>query len=218
MQLLKVATFVSNKVKPKRCNCGESVAFNVSGVVSYIRDSGIDKIITDATIRNFVTSKQVGCVGKSTKFWGRTASATSAHISRRFLAADVLTEIDKAFASLTPAATSDLSGDSTSSDQSNKPTHVVNPSSDQATLNPSSDQGPGNKATVNPSSDQGNKSTLNPSSDQGNKATVNPCSDQGNKASVDPSNDQEKVPATRSKTKRKRAEGNLEQKKKKKHE
>ena len=95
MQLLKVATFVSNKVKPKRCNCGESVAFNVPGVASYIRDSGIDKIITDATIRNFVTSKQVGCVGKSTKFWGRTASATSAHISRHFLAADVLTEIDK---------------------------------------------------------------------------------------------------------------------------
>ena len=92
MQLLKVATFVSNKVKPERCNCGESGAFNVPGVASYIRDSGIDKIISDATIRNFVTSKQVGCVGKSTN---RTASATSAHISRHFLAADVLTEIDK---------------------------------------------------------------------------------------------------------------------------
>lgn len=76
-----VAGFVSNKIKPNRCNCGESVAFNTPSVVRHIQDAGFDNVITDATIRNFITTKQIGCVGKSTKFWGRKTSATSAHNS-----------------------------------------------------------------------------------------------------------------------------------------
>lgn len=66
-----VAGLVSNKIKPNRCNCGESVAFNTPSVARHIQDAGFDNVITDATIRNFITTKQIGCVGKSTKFWGK---------------------------------------------------------------------------------------------------------------------------------------------------
>ena len=90
-----MAGFVSNKIKPNRCNCRESGAFNTPSVARHIQDAGFDNVITDATLRNFITTKQIGCVGKSTKFWGRKTSATSAHISRRHLAADILDEIDK---------------------------------------------------------------------------------------------------------------------------
>ena len=45
-------------------------------VARHIQDAGFDNVITDATIRNFITTKQIGCVGK---FWGRKTSATSAH-------------------------------------------------------------------------------------------------------------------------------------------
>ena len=94
-QFFTVAGFVSNNIKPNRCNCGESVAFNTPSVARHIQDAGFDNVITDATIPNFITTKQIGCVGKSTKFWGRKTSATLAHISRRHLAADILDEIDK---------------------------------------------------------------------------------------------------------------------------
>ena len=90
-----MATFVNNKIKPSRCGCGEAVAFNVPRLAQHIQNAGIDSVMTDATIRHFVTSKKIGCVGKSTKFWGRTTSSTSAHISRRFLDAEMLSGIDQ---------------------------------------------------------------------------------------------------------------------------
>ncbi|XP_027048174.1 uncharacterized protein LOC113675767 [Pocillopora damicornis] len=77
-----VAPFVNNRIKPTRCGCGEAVAFNVPCLARHIKVTGIDPVITDANIRHFITSKAIGCVGKSNKFWSRTTSSTSAHISR----------------------------------------------------------------------------------------------------------------------------------------
>ena len=90
-----MASFVTNKIKPSRCGCGEAIAFNVPSLARHIQAFGIDKVLTDASIRHFITSQKIGCVGKSTKFWGRTTSATSAHISRRFLDAGILAGIDQ---------------------------------------------------------------------------------------------------------------------------
>ena len=90
-----MASFVNNRIKPSRCGCGEAVAFNVPSLARHMRVNGIDLVITDATIRHFITSKVVGCVGKSNKFWSRTTSSTSAHISRRYLDAEILGELDK---------------------------------------------------------------------------------------------------------------------------
>ena len=50
---MKVATFAREKIKPSRCKCRESMAFNVPSVARHIRDSGIDKVFADATIRHF---------------------------------------------------------------------------------------------------------------------------------------------------------------------
>ena len=90
-----MASFVTNKIKPSRCGCGEAVAFNVPKLAQHIQNTGIDSVLTDATIRHFITPQIIGCVGKSTKFWGRTSSSTSAHISRRFLDAEILKGIDQ---------------------------------------------------------------------------------------------------------------------------
>ncbi|CAH3033321.1 unnamed protein product [Pocillopora meandrina] len=84
-----VAPFVNNRIKPTRCGCGEAVAFNVPCLARHIKVTGIDPVITDAKIRHFITSKAIGCVGKSNKFWSRTTSSTSAHIS------DVPTDADQ---------------------------------------------------------------------------------------------------------------------------
>ena len=61
----------------------------------HIKVTGIDPVITDAKIRHFMTSKAIGCVGKSNKIWSRTTSSTSAHISRRYLDAEILGGLDK---------------------------------------------------------------------------------------------------------------------------
>ena len=61
----------------------------------HIKVTGIDPVITDAKIRHFITSKAIGCVGKSNKFWSRTTSSTSAHISKRYLDAEILAGLDK---------------------------------------------------------------------------------------------------------------------------
>ena len=87
-----MASFVTNKIKPSRCGCGEAIAFNVPSLARQIRAFGIDKVLTDASIQHFITSQKIGCVGKSTKFWGQTKSA---HISRRFLDAGILAGIDQ---------------------------------------------------------------------------------------------------------------------------
>ena len=84
----KAPGFVSNKMKPSKCNHRESVVFNAPSVARHTQDVGFDNSKTNNTRQNFITTKQNDFVGKSTKFWRRKASATYAHISRRHLAAD----------------------------------------------------------------------------------------------------------------------------------
>ena len=93
--LVRLLPLSTNRIKPTRCGCGEAVAFNVPCLARYIKVTGIDPVITDAKIRHFITSKAIGCVGKSNKFRSRTTSSTSAHISRRYLDAQILGELDK---------------------------------------------------------------------------------------------------------------------------
>ncbi|XP_022783239.1 uncharacterized protein LOC111324019 isoform X2 [Stylophora pistillata] len=113
-------------IKPSRCGCGEAVAFNVPSLARHMRVNGIDPVITDATIRHFITSKVVGCVGKSNKFWSRTTSSTSAHISRRYLAGEILGELDKGTDKGETSSTSDFQVES----QTGKDTGETSSSSD----------------------------------------------------------------------------------------
>lgn len=63
-----VASLVTNKIKPSRCGCGEAIAFNVPSLAQHIRAFGVNKVLTGASIRHFITSQKIGCAGKSTKF------------------------------------------------------------------------------------------------------------------------------------------------------
>ena len=70
-----MAPFVNNRIKPSRCGCGEAVAYNVPCLAWHIKVTGINPVITDATIRHFITSKVIGCVERSIQFWSRTKSS-----------------------------------------------------------------------------------------------------------------------------------------------
>lgn len=63
-----VASLVTNKIKPSRCGFGEAIAFNVPSLAQHIRAFGVNKVLTGASIRHFITSQKIGCAGKSTKF------------------------------------------------------------------------------------------------------------------------------------------------------
>ena len=47
---MKVAQFISAKIKPHNCSCGESVAFNVPSVSRYIKEIGIHTNMMDSSL------------------------------------------------------------------------------------------------------------------------------------------------------------------------
>ena len=68
--LLKVPGFFDQYFMPQCCGCGEVVAFHVSSLLNYLLAKGCEEAVrvTEFSIRHYIKSVDIGCVGRQVKF------------------------------------------------------------------------------------------------------------------------------------------------------
>lgn len=94
--LLKVLGFFDQDFMPQCCGCGEVVTFHVSSLLNYLLAKGCEEAggVTEFSIRHYIKSADIGCVGRQVKFRNGNGQVSAAHIRRNWFVESNIKELD----------------------------------------------------------------------------------------------------------------------------
>ncbi|XP_028409953.1 uncharacterized protein LOC114532610 [Dendronephthya gigantea] len=96
-----VMRFIDNDHNPSKCTCGKSVVFHVKDVVEFLRKKASvtgDQLlssVTENSVRRFIKSRDIGCVGVQVRFRRRPKQCNAAHIQRIWFDPNDLSVLDE---------------------------------------------------------------------------------------------------------------------------
>ena len=81
---------------PPCCGCGEVVTFHVSSLLNYLLAKDCEEAVgvTEFSIRHYIKSVGIGCVGCQVKFRNGNGQVSAAHIRRNWFVESDIKELD----------------------------------------------------------------------------------------------------------------------------
>lgn len=92
----EVLGFFDQDFMPQCCGCGEVVTFHVSSLLNYLLAKGCEEAVgvTEFSIRHYIKSAEIGCVGRQVKFRNGNGQVSAAHIRRNWFVESNIKELD----------------------------------------------------------------------------------------------------------------------------